>query len=207
MKKLLSLLLISQLNAQVEPVREFKIYSSDNVANFGEPVFSGHVPKSKIKDFLSFVVSNKDTILPVNPIPDPVIPPTQVPALPFVIAWTPHIEPNVSYRVTYWQTGKPEIVLNTPKTKVSVEGLVANTDYFFNVRSISSSGLVGLPTANLTYRQDSAILSMPVLLPTEKRRIINVLMSTDGGTTYNSIGKVIYPKITGQKYKTLISEE
>lgn len=209
MKTLLFALLTFNVFGQTpEPVREFKIYSSNDAANLGAPIFSGNVPASKMKDFVSFVLSNKDVVLPVDPVTPPTTPVAGVPALPFVIAWTPHPETSVKgYKVTYWPENKPEITLETTKTRVSVEGLLANTTYFFNVRAVSSSGLAGAPSANLTYRQDSALLSAPVLLPTEKRRMINVLMSTDGGTTYSSIGKVIYPKITGQKYKTLIVEE
>jgi hypothetical protein len=199
---LIILLAITTYAQTLDPVREFKIYSSDSSINPGEVIWSGQIPKSKIKDFIFFIINNNDII----PSPVPVVQ-NHIP--PMMIMWDKNPEPDViSYIVTYWQEGNDA----TPKTltvdtTTATIPIAANILYFTHVKAMNTKGLVSDPSITISYRQDILIPSAPIIQSNGKTRYINVLMSTDSGLTYTSIGKVPYPKITGQRYKTAILEE
>ncbi len=202
MKKLLLLLFATNLFGQnPEPVRQFKIYSSNDQNLLGNSLTSGYVKSAEIKDFVSIVLGNKDSFLISEPTP------AYIPK--FKVSWQPNKETDIDhYLVNFWKTGDPSS-LQTIKTKETYlsSPYLLNTRYEINVRAVNKAGLISAPSITVSHVQNVFVPQAPIIIPNAKTRYINVQTSVDGGKSYVSIGKIPYPVISGQKYKTNIITE
>lgn len=199
--KLLLLLLSTQLYSQPEPVREFKIYSSNDQNVLGNSLVSGYVKSAELKDLVSIVLGNKDSFLISDPVP------SYVPK--FFVSWQPNAETDIDhYLINYWKDGELSSLqtIKTKETRISVPHIL-NVPYKVTVRAVNKIGLISPPSSEVSYIREIFTPVAPIIIPNAKIRYINVQMSIDGGTTYKSIGKIPYPPITGQKYKTTIITE
>jgi hypothetical protein len=128
------------------------------------------------------------------------------------IIWDKSADNILGYKVYYSTTPKVyttfvDVKLNNTYT---LSGLTPNNIYYVVVTAYNATG-ESPPSNELVLKIiDKNLPSAPISKPTVVENItryINVLTSIDGKITYNSIGKIPYPVITGQKYKTLIVTE
>jgi hypothetical protein len=120
------------------------------------------------------------------------------------LAWNRNPEPNITkYEVLWGDTpstisGKLDAG-NNIQLKIPDEILIEGKTYYFAVRAINDLGMFSSPSVPI-----SVYIHKEENPDWAKIRHINVQMSIDGGVTYTSIGRVPYPKLTKQRYKTNI---
>lgn len=111
------------------------------------------------------------------------------------IQWQPNKEPDVVKYLVYMgeKSGEYSLKGETSETYLRCKDLIVGKTYYIVVKAVNKDGGVSEP-------------SKEVFVKIYNRYIENKT-SVDGGKTYRTIGKVPYPIIKGQKYKTNIVTE
>ncbi len=151
-----------------------------------------------------FIIDMGIVTTPVDPTPvvTPVVP----------VTWKPLVEDDIQGYNLYIGTDPTKLTLHKTFPKTAVEHIVTGLSpnkYYLGLEAFNSTGVKSEMSPLLTYIVvDKGFPTAPIAPELGNiKRFVNVQMSMDGGKTYTSIGKVPYPSIKGQKYKTNIVTE
>ena len=126
------------------------------------------------------------------------------------LTWNPNPETNITTYIVSWGESTKNYTksLNSSTTTITIPGFVVDKTYYFVIRAKNDRGLESLNSDELAVKiidKNFPTAPMPPEIA-KPERFIEVSMTINKLNPI-SLGKIPYPEITGQKYKTLIITE
>jgi len=111
------------------------------------------------------------------------------------IQWENNKEPDIMKYLVYMgeKSGEYSLKGETTENYLRCKDLTVGKTYYIVIKAVNKDGAVSGPSKEVSVKIYN--------------RYIDVKTTVDGGKTYRSIGKVPYPIVKGQKYKTNIVTE